>query len=118
MNLEERLRELIQGAVHEAVADALDGLELPARSEPKESWRSRLHRVHEDTRLSLDDAGEALGVSGRSVRRYIAGDSDRPALPAQRGPTGLTIRAGDLRTWVEDVEQGERFRQRAAGGGR
>lgn len=116
-SLDAHLRELVQGAVREALADALEDVDL-GESSPKvqpETWRSRLHTVHEDTRLSLADVAEALDVSERTARRYLDGNGDRPGLPHRRGPTGLTVRAGDLRTWLEDVEDGNRFRR--AGGG-
>lgn len=118
MNLEDSLRELVRAEVRQAVADALEGADLSApASEPGEGWRSRLWTVDAETRLALGEAAEALGVSERSVRRYIDGNGDRPALPGTRGPTGLTIRAGDLRTWIQDTEQANRFRA-VAGGGR
>lgn len=115
--LDAHLRELVEDACREAVADALGDVQVQAdQREPEEEWRSRLHRVHEDTRLPLSDVAEALDVSERTVRRYIDGNGDRPSLPSQRGPTGLTVRAGDLRTWIDDCEGANRFRQAAGGG--
>lgn len=112
-DLEAGIRSVVREAVEEALAD----LELPGPDpEPEpESWRSRLHRVHPDTRLALGEAAEALGVSERSVRRYVAGDGDYRPLPARKGPTGLTVTAGDLRRWLEDVEGGNRFREARSG---
>lgn len=109
-----------------AQADALDALAedldlepaaprgpelLPEPETSAETWRSRIHRLHEATRLTLDEAAEALGVSTRTVRRYVAGEGDYHALPASRGPTGLTVQAGELREWIRDVEDGNRFRE-------
>lgn len=111
MNLDEAIR----ASVREAVAAALEDLELteaePAGEPEEEGWRSRVHRVHEDTRLGLGEVAEALDVSERTVRRYLAGDGERPELPHRRGPVGITVRAGDLRTWLRDVEEGQRFRE-------
>lgn len=114
--LDAHLRDLVRDACREAVADALEAGDLPEPpAEPTEDgWRSRLWAVEPDTRLSLADAAEALGVSERSVRRYLDGNGERPPLPSRKGPTGLTIRAGDLRTWISDVEDGNRFRHEGA----
>lgn len=110
--LEDRIRELVREGVREAVEDALP---LPGGDAADEGWRSRVHRVHPDTRLPLSGAADALDVSERTVRRYIGGEGEHPELPARRGPTGLTVRAGDLVAWLEDVEGGNRFRRTAGG---
>lgn len=113
--LEDTLRTLVRSEVRVGVAEALEEAQLrPEITQPEEGWRSRLHRVHAETRLSLSEVAEALGVSERTVRRYLDGDGARPELPHQRGPTGLTVRAGDLVTWIEDVEGANRFRRGAA----
>lgn len=111
MTLEEQIRE----TVREAVAEALEGLERPPPApEPDEGWRSRVHRVHGDTRLSLSEVAEVLDCSERTIRRYMDGEGNRPPLPSRRGPTGITVRAGDLLQWIEDVEEGEEWRRRGA----
>lgn len=110
MSLDDTLRAAVREEVEEAVRKALDGLERSGPHAELESWKARLWRVPDATRLSLDEAAEALGVSTRSVRRYIAADGDRPPLPHRKGPTGLTVAAGDLRTWIRNLEEGERFR--------
>lgn len=109
------LDEQIRATVREAVAEALEDLEWPAPTpQPDEGWRSRVHRVHRDTRMSLSEVAEVLDCSERTVRRYLAGEGDRPALPSRRGPTAITVRAGDLLQWIEDVEEGEEWRRRRA----
>lgn len=113
-SLEDRLAAVVRDTCREAVTDALEGVR-PADPADPETWRSRVHTVHPDTRLSLADVAEALDVSTRSVRRYVAGEGEHPKLPAQKGPTGLTVRAGDLVTWLEDVEGANRFRRAARG---
>lgn len=113
MTLEDTIRTVVREAVAEAMAEhAAPG---PAPVPDDESWRSRVHRVHPDTRLRLSEAADALGgVSERSVRRYLAGGDSYPALPHARCVSGITIRAGDLLRWIEDVEEGERWRGRRA----
>lgn len=106
MTIEETIRE----AVREAVEEALECIELPAPGPSDDGWRSRVHRVHPDTRLALAEVAEVLDVSERTVRRYLSGSDDRPPLPARRGPTGTTVTAGELLRWIEDVEEGERWR--------
>lgn len=112
--IEEQLRSLVreevEAAVRETLAESTGPRDADRRPEDG-SWRSRLWCVSGETRLGLSDVAEALDVSERSVRRYIDGNGDRPPLPHQRGPTGITITAGDLRQWIEDVEAGERFRE-------
>lgn len=115
MTLDEALRAAVREEVQAAVREALDGLERPERDTEPASWRSRLWTVAPETRLSLSDVSEALDVSERTVRRYMDGSGDRPALPHRKGPTGLTVTAGHLRTWIQDVEEGERFRERGRG---
>lgn len=114
-DLDSVLRSAVREEVRVAVREAFEEVELeggePDRSE---DWKSRIHRVHPNTRLSLGEAAEALDVSKRTVRRYTEHNGDRPPLPSRKGPTGLTVRAGDLVTWIEDIEEAERFR--AAGG--
>ena len=115
MTLDEALRAAVREEVQEAVREALDGLERPEPDAEPASWRSRLWTVEAETRLSLTEAAEAMDVSERTVRRYMDGNGEQPPLPHRKGPTGLTVTAGDLRRWIQDVEEGERFR---AGGGR
>lgn len=109
-SLDAALREMIEDACRQAVTDALQTVDLPAVSGDAEpgSWRSRLYEVHPDTRLGLADVAEALDVSERTVRRYIGGEGGHPPLPSRKGPSGLTVRAGDLVTWIGDVEGGNR----------
>lgn len=123
----EALRAQVQAL--RSQADALEALaervERPADpqartetpSEADESWRSRVHRVHPDTRLPLDEVAEVLACSERTVRRKIDGESEGPPLPADRGPAGLTVRAGELLRWIEEIEGGHRFRVASGGGG-
>jgi predicted transcriptional regulator len=66
-----------------------------------------------ETRLPLADVAEVLGVSERTVRRHINGQSSCPTLPARKGATGITVQAGELRSWIEDAERAERFRESA-----
>lgn len=109
MTLEDTIRTAVREAVAEAMAE--HGPPGPVAVPDDEAWRSRIHRVHPDTRLGLREAGEALNdVSERSVRRYMKGSDNCPPLPHARGPSGITIRAGDLVRWLEDVEEGERWR--------
>lgn len=111
-SLDAALRHLVREEVRAALEDA-----EPANrnhGSDSDSWRSRVHTVHEDTRLTLAECAEALDVSERSVRRYIAGEGDYPALPASKGPAGTTVAAGELLRWLEDVEGGNRFRRGAA----
>lgn len=113
-DLDGQLRELIHEATLEAARSALEEFEASLREEegqPK-SWRSRIHRVHPETRLSLSDTAEALGVSERTVRRYTAGEGQYPALPSKQGPTGIAVRAGELIRWIEDVEGANRWSNR------
>lgn len=112
MNLEEQIR----ATVREAMAEALEEWEPPDAppAEEDEGWRSRVHRVHPDTRLSLAEVAEVLDCSERTVRRHLAGEGDRPALPSRRGPTGPVVTAGELLEWIEDLEEGERWRARRA----
>lgn len=112
--IEDALRAAVREEVEAAVREALDGLERPERdAEPAPaSWRSRLWSVSAETRLSLSEVAEALDVSERTVRRYMDDNGDRPPLPHRKGPTGLTVTAGNLRQWIQDVEEGERFRER------
>lgn len=111
MTLEEQIRTTVREAVTEALADV--DLSPPA-PDTDEGWRSRIHRVHADTRLSLSEVAEALDVSERSVRRYFQGTNGKPALPHRKGPSGLTVRVGDLLQWITDVEDGERWKARRA----
>lgn len=110
MSLDHQLRTAVREALAEALADAdWPTLQLPAE---EEGWRSRVHRVHPDTRLSLGEVAEVLDVSERTVRRYLAGEVDHPPLPHDRGPGGLTVQAGVLLQWIRDVEDAERWRER------
>lgn len=108
--LDDALREIIRQELEAALQDLPRPEPEPVEG-PGESWRSKLWRVEPATRLDLEECAEALGVSPRTVRRYIAGEGDRPSLPARRGPSGLSVRVEDLRTWISDVEEGQRFRE-------
>lgn len=111
MNLEDDLRELVRDEVEAAVADALEGADLEAEHPGEETWQARVWRVPPETRLSLEQVSEALDCSTRQVRRYVNGESKAPRLEATKGPMGLTVRAGDLRDWIQDAERAERFRE-------
>lgn len=108
------IEETIREVVREAVREALAGGEWTRPATPPEDdggWRSRVHRVHPDTRLSLAEVAEALACSERTVRRYLAGEGSHDPLPHRRGPTGTTVAAGDLLRWITDVEEGERWKE-------
>lgn len=114
-DLDAALREIIRAEVREALQE-LPRPEPDPVEQPEESWRSRLWSVAPQTRLSLGEVAEALDVSERSVRRYIDGSGDRSPLPHRRGPTGITVTAGELRDWIQDLEEGQQFAE--VGGGR
>lgn len=105
------LEETIRATVREAVAEALGEFDFPemgagSGDPPEEDWRSRVHRVHPETRLSLQETAQALGCSTRTVRRHLEAE---PPLPHRKGPSGITVSAGELLTWIRDVEEGSRF---------
>lgn len=115
MTLDEALRKAVRDEVETAVADALEDVDLRTeRASEPESWASRVWAVEPETRLTLDQVAEALDVSTRTVRRYIAGETDHPPLPAAAGVGGKVVRAVDLRTWIEDAEQAARFRRKTS----
>lgn len=115
MTLDEALRLAVREEVETAVADALEDVELGTERTPEsETWASRVWSVEPETRLNLDQVAEALDVSTRTVRRYIAGETDHPPLPAADGVGGKVVRAVDLRTWIEEAEQAARFRRKTS----
>lgn len=115
MTLDEALRQVVREEVEGAVADALADVDLsPEEIGEPETWASRVWKVASETRMTLDQVGEALGCSERTVRRYIAGETKHPTLPASDGPMGKTVEAGDLCQWIEDAEQVARFRKEAS----
>lgn len=109
MTLDDALRALVREEVREAVADALDDLDLEPDAE-EEPIRSRLWRLHPETRLPRAEVAEALGVSERTVRRHASGETKAPTLPMRDGPTGRTTTARELRAWIKDAEAADRFR--------
>jgi AraC-like DNA-binding protein len=110
VTLDDTLREMIRQEVRDAVADALEDVDLDAPEPDAETWQSKLWRVDAETRLSLEQTAEALDCSTRTVRRHIAGETSGSALPAADGPTGKAVKAGDLRRWIEDTEEENRWR--------
>lgn len=110
--------EPLADAVAERVVERLEGersdlnagVKVPGDADP-EPWCSRIWTVAPETRLDLEAAAEALGCSARTVRRHVNDETTAPRLPASKGPMGLTVKAVDLRRWIEDGERAEQFRE-------
>lgn len=110
-----------QAASLRAVAEVMEserGPQSSASAGQKEtdtdtSWRERLWTCPPETRLNLAEIAEALDCSERQVRRYIAGETDYPVLPAADGPLGKTVRAVTLRRWLHEAEEASRWLERS-----
>jgi len=111
VTLEEEIGRIVREAVRESVEEALDGLDLPTPEPEEEGWRSRVHHVHPDTRLSLPEVAEALDCSPRTVRRYADPENGRPPLPLRPGVSGQVVTAGELVDWIEETESAQWFRR-------
>ena len=64
------------------------------------SWRERLWTCAPDTRLFVDEVGAALGISKRSVYRWVK----EKGLPCRRRDDELIFVAGDVRRWADEQE--------------
>lgn len=113
--LDEALREIVREELREALQELPRPVVDPAEG-AEESWRSRIWRVHDDTRLQIAEVAQVLGRSERTVRRHLNGETEAPDLAYRDGPGGVTVRAEDLRCWIRDVEEGRRFAE--SGGSR
>ncbi len=72
----------------------------PSESDRLASWRERLWTCAPDTRLFADEVAAALGVSKRTVYRWV----DVKHLPCRRRDDGLVFLAGDVRRWADEQE--------------
>lgn len=104
--LEDRLREVVEDAAHEAVSAALEDAELSGGARPRPSWAERLWTAPTETRIGLPEVVEAMGVSESWIYSRTRADADDP-IPHRKLGGGLRFRVGELRAWVRRTESVE-----------
>lgn len=72
------------------------------------TWRERIWACPAETRLTVEDAAEALARSASWIYKRTAPSADPgDRLPARKAHGGLVFTAGELRTWIRDHEESE-----------
>jgi hypothetical protein len=64
------------------------------------SWRQRLWTCAEDTRVFVDEVAAALGISKRTVYRWVKEKN----LSCRKRDDELIFVAGDVRRWADSQE--------------
>lgn len=97
-----RALEQLDAALEQA-EDAADRNGGPAPVQETLSWREKLWSCPPETRLDVEGAAEATGLSKSRIYKLTSAD----AIPHRKLAGGLVFVAGELRSWLRERESVE-----------